>query len=636
MKLKKIFTNNKLLVRLIVSYLITSILLTSILMGVVSNFVSSRAKMKTTDTQKDLMRQSYNTAYYALTNIYGNFYALWSKDENILKSLEGSQISDEDVKTASRIISNAGFREDLVHSIYIINEKANQVISNIFPPQTLDEFYDKSGIKLFKDFEKHYDTYKNEVFFPRRTSYIIDKVEYSGEFISIVYAVKEKDGKLNSGMIVNIDQNKLSELLNIEKSKGSMIIANGSGKIISDSRGADFGKNLPFGEVYNGIANNPKEEDSFTGNYFGEKSFITYKKAQNMGFVFISIVPYSMLMTETTQINRVIALFFISAMIISLMVSIYSTKKIYEPLDRLIKEIKQTPSIDNITGMDEYTFLEEIYKSLISKNRRSHVARIFSGNYGDSVGKTLGFHKEKFLTLAIVPDDNNLSIDILEELMDIIEKNVFWVGAITSSNSISFIINEVDFDDRKMDSIVEVLVNLQEIILNQLDITVSVGIGVVVNSIDSIKFSHRYAMLAVQYALSIGGNQVTLFNEIENNKVAASLSKDSIVDKIEEYILNNFSRQDFSADEIAEEINLSLGYIRQIFRNEKGITLNDYIINCRIDKAKDLLINTDCTAKDISEGVGYYDNRYFYTLFKKKVGMTTEEFRKSRKEELSI
>ncbi|WP_313755928.1 helix-turn-helix transcriptional regulator [Tissierella sp.] len=75
--------------------------------------------------------------------------------------------------------------------------------------------------------------------------------------------------------------------------------------------------------------------------------------------------------------------------------------------------------------------------------------------------------------------------------------------------------------------------------------------------------------------------------------------------------------------------------MRQIFRNEKGVTLNDYIISCRIDKAKELLINTDSTAKDISESVGYYDNRYFYTLFKKKVGMTTEEFRKLRKEELS-
>ena len=232
-------------------------------------------------------------------------------------------------------------------------------------------------------------------------------------------------------------------------------------------------------------------------------------------------------------------------------------------------------------------------------------------------------------------DDSNSSLDLLEKVLDIMEINVEWVAAITSSNSISCIINEDDFDDGKMENIMEELVNLQGLIVEDLDITVSIGIGTVVNSLDSIKFSHRYAILAVQYAMSIGENQVILYNEIENSKVAASVNKDSIADKIDEYVLNNFTRQDFSVDEIAEEVNLSLGYIRQIFRSEKGVTLNDYIISCRIDKAKELLINTDNTAKDISEAVGYYDNRYFYTLFKKKVGMTTEEFRKLRKEELS-
>lgn len=636
MNFRKILTNNRLLVKLIISYLITSVLLTSILMGVVSNFVSSRTKVATREAQKDLMRQSYNTAYYALTNIYGNFYSLWSRDEGIVQALESSTISDEDIKVASRIIDNAAFRDDLVDSVYIINKKADLVISNIYTPQTIDEFYDKSGMKLFNEFEKHYDSYKNEVFFPRRTSFSIGDTEYNQEYISIVYAVKGEDGKLDSGIIVNINQNRLSELLNTVKGKGSMIIANGSGKIISDSEGINFAKDLPRGQVYNSIANNPNDEDSFTGDYLAEKSFITYKKAENIGFVFISIVPYSILMAEASQINKVIGLFFIAAMLISLVVSIFWTKRIYEPLDKLIKNMKENPSIGNVVGVDEYTFLGEIYNSLISKNKRSHVARIFSGNYSDITGEILGFSKEKFLTLAIIPDDSNSSIDILEDLMDIIEDNVSWVGSITSSNCISCIINESDFDDKKMDSIMEVLVNLQDIIVNGLDMTVSIGIGTVVNGLDSIKFSHRYAMLAVQYALSIGENQVILYNEIENNKVAASVNKDSIADKIEEYILNNFTRQDFSVEEIAEDVDLSLGYIRQIFRSEKGSTLNDYIINCRIDKAKELLIHTDNTAKDISEAVGYYDNRYFYTLFKKKVGMTTEEFRKSRKEELSI
>lgn len=635
MNFRKLLTNNRLLVRLIISYLITSIVLTSILMGVVSYFVSSRTKTKTTEAQMELMRQSYSTAYYALTNIYGNFYVLWSRDEDVGGTLKGVNISDEDIKIASKVIDNAAFRDELVDSVYIINKKANLVISNIFPPQTINDFYDKSAIELFSDFEKNYNSYKNEVFFPRKTSYSIYSTDYDKNYISIVYAANDEEGKLNSGIIVNIDQNKLSSLLNTEKGKGTMLIANSGGKIISDSHGIGFGKSLPKGDIFRGIANSQNDEDRFTGDYLGEKSFITFKKAENIGFVFISIVPYSLIKAETTQINRAIALFFTIAMFVSLLVSIFSTRKIYKPLNDLIKNMKENPSIGNVVGMDEYTFLGETYNSLISKNRRSHVARIFNGNYSDSAGEILGFNKEKFLTIAIMPDDSNSSLDFLEKVHDIMEINLKWVGAITSSNCISCIINESDFDDNKMESIMEELVNLQDLIVDELDITISIGVGTVVNSLDSIKFSHRYAILAVQYALSIGESQVVLYSEIENSKVAASINKDSIADKIEEYVLNNFTRQDFSVDEIAEEVELSLGYIRQIFRSEKGVTLNDYIISCRIEKAKELLINTDNTAKDISEAVGYYDNRYFYTLFKKKVGMTTEEFRKLRKEELS-
>lgn len=635
MNFRKLLTNNKLLVRLIISYLITSILLTSILMAAVSYFVSSRTKAKINESQRDLMRQSYNTAYYALTNIYGDFYVLWSRDEDIRRTLQGTNISEEDIKIASKIIDNAAFKEDLVDSVYIINKKANLIISNIYPPQPIETFYDKSSVELFNDFEKHYNSYKNEVFFPRKTSYSIYGTKYSKDYISIVYAANDEDGKLDSGIIVNIDQNKLSSLLNTANIKEIMLIANSGGKIISDSQGAGFAKSLPRGDIYRSIANNPNDEDGFTGEYLGEKSFITFKKAENIGFVFISIVPYSLIKAETTQINRIIALFFVIAMFISLLVSIFSAKRIYEPLDKLIKNMRENPSIDDVVGVDEYTFLGETYNSLILKNIRSHVSRIFNGNYSDSAEKILGFSKEKFLTLAIMADDSNSSLDLLEKVLDIMEINVKWVGAITSSNSISCIINEDDFDDGKMENIMEELVNLQGLIVEDLDITVSIGIGTVVNSLDSIKFSHRYAILAVQYAMSIGENQVILYSEIENSKVAASVNKDSIADKIEEYVLNNFTRQDFSVDEIAEKVNLSLGYIRQIFRSEKGVTLNDYIISCRIDKAKELLINTDNTAKDISEAVGYYDNRYFYTLFKKKVGMTTEEFRKLRKEELS-
>lgn len=632
MDFKKIFTNNKLLVRLIISYLITSILLTGILMGVVSNFVSSRTKTKTTEYQKDLMRQSYNTAYYALTDIYGDFYQLWSKDEDIIKGINNPNVLDEDIKPISGVIDSSVFRDELVHSVYLINKRADLVISNIDSPRIIDEFHDKSAIDLFNDFEADYDLYKDEVFFPRRTSYSLDDVDHHKDYISIVFATKDGEENLNSGIIVNIDQNRLSALLNVEDNQSSMIIANSSGKIISDSQSKNFGLRLSRDDMYNTIANNENEEDSFTEDYLGEKSFITYKKANNLGFVFISITPYSILMEEAAKINRVMAGLFIIAMFVSLIVSVISIKRIYDPLNKLIKEMKKSPSVESVAGVDEYAFLGETYKDLIIKNKRSHVSRIFNGNHVESTPDILGFSKQRFLTLAIIPDDNSYRYsDMLERIIELMEEHSSWVGGMTSNECVSFIINEDNFHHNIKETIMEELINFQGIVSNELDITISIGIGTVINSLESIKFSHRYAMLAVNYALSIGENQVIYHSEIEDSKVAASVNKDSITNRIEEYVMNNFTRQDFSAEEIAEDIELSLGYIRQIFREEKGLTLNDYIISCRINKAKELLIETEDTAKVISEIVGYYDNRYFYTIFKKKVGMTTEEFRKSGK-----
>lgn len=394
-----------------------------------------------------------------------------------------------------------------------------------------------------------------------------------------------------------------------------------------------FGVKLHRDDFYDSITDNSKDEGSFTGNYLGEKSFVSYKKANNIGFIFISITPYSFIIGEVSKINRVIAIFFIIAMLINLIVSIISINRIYRPLNNLVKKIKENPSVEMSPSMDEYAFLGEAYNDLIIKNKRSHVSRIFNGNYIDSTADILRLSKEKFLTFSIIPDEIvNRYPDMLENLIPFMEFYPSWVGTITSNDCISVIINEDDFNNDQMDNIMEEIISLQSTVSDELDMTISIGIGTIINDLGSINFSHRYAMLAVNYALSIGENQIVLYNEIENNKLSASVNKDSIADKIEEHVKDNFTRQDFLVNEIAEEIGLSLGYIRQIFKSERNMTLNEYIISCRIKKAKDLLIDTDYTAKDISELVGYYDNRYFYTIFKKKVGMTTEEFRQSQRE----
>lgn len=107
-------------------------------------------------------------------------------------------------------------------------------------------------------------------------------------------------------------------------------------------------------------------------------------------------------------------------------------------------------------------------------------------------------------------------------------------------------------------------------------------------------------------------------------------SKPQMAEDIKEYVEKNFCVGTLSVGEIASYVGVSVNYARQIFKDTYGMSISDFILEKRIEKAKELLRTTDYTSKRIAEMIGYSDNRYFYVVFKKKVGETAESFRKKK------
>lgn len=99
---------------------------------------------------------------------------------------------------------------------------------------------------------------------------------------------------------------------------------------------------------------------------------------------------------------------------------------------------------------------------------------------------------------------------------------------------------------------------------------------------------------------------------------------------IKDFVDGNFSDSTLSVTGIAVCAGVSVNYARQIFKDRYGISISDYILEKRIEKAKELLLTTDYTSKKIAEMAGYTDHRYFYVVFKKKVGETAENFRRKK------
>lgn len=101
----------------------------------------------------------------------------------------------------------------------------------------------------------------------------------------------------------------------------------------------------------------------------------------------------------------------------------------------------------------------------------------------------------------------------------------------------------------------------------------------------------------------------------------------SLIEAITAYIQENYSKN-INLDVIATEFDKNPAYIGQLFKKEYGESFTNHINKIRIDRAKSLLIsNPALTTMDISNAVGYYNTNYFYTVFKKLIGVTPSEFK---------
>ena len=83
-----------------------------------------------------------------------------------------------------------------------------------------------------------------------------------------------------------------------------------------------------------------------------------------------------------------------------------------------------------------------------------------------------------------------------------------------------------------------------------------------------------------------------------------------------------------SLHSIAKEIGFNSVYLSTLFKKETGMNFKEFLVNHRINKGKELLVDTMETVPWIAEQVGYKDARYFSKVFTKNVGLTPNEYRK--------
>ena len=114
----------------------------------------------------------------------------------------------------------------------------------------------------------------------------------------------------------------------------------------------------------------------------------------------------------------------------------------------------------------------------------------------------------------------------------------------------------------------------------------------------------------------------------ENAELTTTKQKiEKIIIKMESNITNNFTVKDY-----ADELFLSVDRFSHLFTETVGIPPHRYMLTLKMNRAKQLLIQTDNSISEIAKFIGFADPLYFSRIFKKHCGSTPMQFRKSAKQ----
>lgn len=85
--------------------------------------------------------------------------------------------------------------------------------------------------------------------------------------------------------------------------------------------------------------------------------------------------------------------------------------------------------------------------------------------------------------------------------------------------------------------------------------------------------------------------------------------------------------EDVAMEDIAKELNVSYSWLRKMFKCYTGISLGQYLIQLKIEKAKIFLSDPSKTIKEIAYDLHFDSCFYFSRLFKEKTGFSPDLFR---------
>ncbi|TBL70315.1 response regulator [Paenibacillus thalictri] len=166
-----------------------------------------------------------------------------------------------------------------------------------------------------------------------------------------------------------------------------------------------------------------------------------------------------------------------------------------------------------------------------------------------------------------------------------------------------------------------------------LKIELTVGVGLVCTKLETLSKHYKESIRALEEA-RLNGAHIANSGELQEEMLVPGhleqtyeVKKNRRVIEIVLAQMENRLKEDLSLKTLAEIVYLNPTYLGRIFKEETGENFSNYLIQLRMNKAKQLLGNPCLKVYEVCEEIGYSDPAHFTHVFKRTVGVTPHEYK---------
>ena len=544
--------------KLLLSYILLSFMILIVSTFTLYHGYKNQILEQTNNVYDKLLTQAnyytQNTLNWANTFVYQLYI-----DDNIYNLMYSSNTSSNKHAMGILKLGQASSVIPLTQSIYIYNNTLKIFYSSVGINSSSNSFYDQDIVSYLKKSNGSHTT----EFIPRKIK--MPNRDVASNVLTIILANNklEDNGLPEGAIILNLNASEIGTYFkDISNAKNNLFAINNKGMIILNSKNNRFNEDISKENYVRRILSSKVSQGHFIEKVDGTSCIINFMTSERTNLKFINIIPYQTLLVSMKKMLNLLLIMFILIFIVGIPVSYILSKKIYFPIDRIIKNVKKNLSSGDVMVKNKNsneldylsTAIDNILNTSLSLKNLSIEDNIFIKRkiLKDLLLNSLNniiVIENKLIDLNINFDPENLMIFVLRidsykkfsssyskediELFqyalvniskEIINSKYSCEAVDMETDHISIILNIGDKPSSEaLTDLIKLIKEIQDIIFNSLHFSVSAGIGPFAKNLSELPKSYKWAYEYTNYKVKYGPNSILYYDKIvtetnENSK----------------------------------------------------------------------------------------------------------------------